>query len=117
MDQIEFIEAIKIVVKETAINDIKSMLTNPPGKKTGREKIELSKWYNNLNENDKSFIHTIIRESVEISVFGFLCVLDGVRAIEGREKGELKLYYEKNTLSILLNDFNSEYLHDLFNAV
>ena len=40
-----------------------------------------------------------------MAVFGFLCVLDGVRAIEDTEvKGQLKLYYEKENKSVLLND-------------
>jgi hypothetical protein len=49
-------------------------------------------------------------------VFGFLCVLDGVSAIEdGEVKGKLNLFYEKHGKQQLLNDPQEEYLHDIFN--
>jgi hypothetical protein len=58
----------------------------------------------------------IVKESVETSVFGFLCVLDGVRAIEDDEiKGRLDLFYDKAGNQQLLNNPEEEYLHDLFN--
>lgn len=117
MNQTEFIDAIKIAVKDNAIEGIKSSLRNPPGRHPSEEKVELSKWYNNLSEQDKRFINQIITNSVESALFGFLCVLDGVRSIESYEKGELKLFYEKDGNKMLLNDFNLEYLHDLFMAV
>ena len=49
-----------------------------------------------------------------MAVFGFLCVLDGVKAIKKTGvKGHLKLYNEKEKKSVLLNDSNEDYLHDL----
>jgi hypothetical protein len=78
----------------------------------------MSEWFNNLNIKDKDMLLRIIRASVEMSIFGFLCVLDGVTAIEnGDRKGKLNLYYEKEGSQQLLNDFEGEFLHDLFNAV
>ncbi len=76
----------------------------------------MSIWYNQLNENDKKVVGQIIKESVEAAVFGFFCVLDGVRAIESENKGELKLFYENKDVQVLLNDPDEEFLHDLFNA-
>ena len=50
-------------------------------------------------------------------VFGVLCVLDGVRAIEnGPDKGELELYYVKGESRVLLNDMKQCELHDIFQA-
>ncbi len=41
-------------------------------------------------------------------IFGVLCVLDGVRAIEsGPDKGELELYYVKDGTRVLLNTRNN----------
>jgi hypothetical protein len=59
-------------------------------------------------------LNEIIKEAVETSVFGFLCVLDGVRAIETSDKSNLKLYYEKAGNVVLLNDEDDDYLHDIF---
>jgi len=55
----------------------------------------------------------VVRESVTSSVFGMLCILDGVRAIENEDKGELKLYYERSGKSTLINDNSKVMLHDL----
>lgn len=109
-----FIDAIKETVIEDSIKSIKSNLENPPGKKPDNKIVELSQWFNSANANDQSLILKLIRESVEMSIFGFLCVLDGVRAIENsEEKGVLKLFYEDGSQSVLLNDPNNDYLHDL----
>ena len=116
MDNIEFIEVIKLVVEKSSINSVVENLKKPPGRSPSVHLLELSQWYNNLSESDRSFVYKVISESVSTSIFGFLCVLDGVRAIENGKKGELKLYYEKDDLKILLNDFNSEFLHDIFNS-
>ena len=115
MNSTEFIDSIKSVVVETAVDSIKSNLIKPPGKKPSEKLQEMSEWYNNIGDNDKAILLQIIRESVETSIFGFLCVLDGVRIIEDSdEKGKLLLYYEKNGNRQLLNDPNEEYLHDQF---
>jgi hypothetical protein len=107
-----FIETIKEVVIESSIKGIEEILEQPPGRKPDQKLIELSNWFKN-NEN-QSIILSLVRESVEMGVFGFLCVLDGVRAIENKdEKGILKLIYESKDESVLLNDREGEYLHDL----
>jgi hypothetical protein len=52
--------------------------------------------------------------SVETAVFGFLCVLDGVRAIaNSADKGSISLLYE-GVCSVKLNADSD--LHDLFNS-
>lgn len=59
-------------------------------------------------------VERIIIRSVEQTTFTFLCILDGVSAIEdGSNKGILKLIYEKDGKEIRLNDEDSDYLHDL----
>jgi hypothetical protein len=59
-----------------------------------------------------------MREAVELAVFSFLCVLDGVSAIEDEpEKGVLTLRYIKRDEDLLLNDPADEFLHDTYNAL
>ena len=51
------------------------------------------------------------------AVFGFLCVLDGVRAVEnGPDKGTFELRYLKDG-SVLLNPQDEAMLHDLYNSI
>jgi len=118
MNQKEFINAIRIAVADSAKKSIESILANPPGRKPNRGDVELSDWFKALDEENKDFISRVIKRTADMAVFGFLCVLDGVRAIEyGPDKGNLNLYYEKNGNTILLNDADEEYLHDIWNAV
>lgn len=112
----QFVEAIKIAVVDSSIESIKSNLIQPPGRQPAQNLVEMSIWYNNLTDEDKNMLTRVIKEAVETSVFGFLCVLDGVRPIEdGEEKGKLNLFYEKKGKQFLLNDLEEEYLHDIFN--
>lgn len=74
----------------------------------------MSNWFNNLSQVDKEVVLNVVTESVEMSVFGFLCVLDGASAIEDNEtKRRLELLYIKNGIRHLLNDPEQDYLHDL----
>jgi hypothetical protein len=113
MKKEEFINAIKQVVIEDSINSMESILVKPPGRSPQKKAIMLSEWFNRLDNQNIEFIKQVIRESIETGIFGFLCVLDGVRAIENEEKGNLLLYYKKNDTEVLLNDPNEDYLHDL----
>ncbi len=52
-----------------------------------------------------------------MSIFSFLCVIDGVSSIEsGSDKGGFKLIFEKNNDQILINDPTKDSLHDLFSS-
>lgn len=114
MNKEEFVESIKSVVISDSIKSVEANLLLPRGKAPRQEMLEMSKWFNVLNSSDKSMLMKIIRESIETSVFGFFCVLDGVRSIENdNEKGSLELYYKKAENRVLLNDPDEEYLHDL----
>lgn len=116
MNNQEFVDVLKKVVVETSIEAVKSNISKPAGRKPQQKYLTMSSWYNGMSESDKIVVDMIVKESVETTVFGFLCVLDGVAAIEDDEiKGRLELYYEKNGIKQLLNDPDREYLHDLFN--
>ncbi len=114
MNSQEFVDIIKEVVIDDSIKSVQTMLTRPPGKSPSENLVALSKWYNNLKDGDREMVFSIIKEAVDTGVFGFLCVLDGVRAIEsGNNKGSLKLYFEKNEMQVLLNDPSDNYLHEM----
>ena len=116
MNAEKFIEVIRLVVVDNTTKGVKSVLQKPPGRSPLRKLIDMSNWYNQLEENYKLVVEQIIKQSVESAIFHFLCVLDGVAAIENENKGELKLFYENKDIQELLNDPNKEFLHDLFNV-
>lgn len=116
MNNKDFVDSIKESVVSGAIKSVQSNLLSPPGRKPSEKLLEMSQWYNKLNDIDKEMVIRIIKETADTSTFGFLCVLDGVRAIENENKGVLKLYYENDNEQILLNDTSNDYLHDIFNS-
>src|SRR5215203_319881 len=97
MDSEEFVSRIKQVVEDTCISDCIGMYRNPPGGAPTEDLLELSKWYESLSDGGKKMVERAMRDAVRGAVFGFFCVLDGVRAIEGPEgpgaKGSLELHY------------------------
>lgn len=114
MDGEEFVNTIKQVVIERSVNGTIKNLTNPPGRSPELELKNLSRFYNELSHDQRELIKKIIWMTSEMTVFGFLCVLDGVRAIEDDEnKGTLELIYRKDGISKTLNDPNQDFLHDL----
>jgi hypothetical protein len=113
MNTQEFVDIIREVVLDTAVDSVESNLIDPPGRKPAEDLKQMSVWYNSLDNGAKEMVLRIARYSARISVFGFFCVLDGVRAIESGEKGDLKLYYEKDGKVVWLNDPSEEELHNL----
>jgi hypothetical protein len=117
MNSNEFIESIKIGVEKATFDELQSLLENPPGRSPRKELLRLSDWYKSLDISDKENLQEIIKLTAKQSVFGMLCVIDGVRQIENTfDKGELVLEFHKNGIIIRLNDPNEEYLHDVFNS-
>ncbi|HMH34411.1 MAG TPA: hypothetical protein VK543_15345 [Puia sp.] len=117
MNQEEFINAIRVAVENSAVKSVETYLIKPPGRSPNIKLLALSDWYNKLSKKDQNMVLQVVKESVNTSIFGFLCVLDGVKAIgNSGEKGRLSLYYEKGQDRTLLNDFNDEFLHDLFSS-
>ncbi|OEC49121.1 MULTISPECIES: hypothetical protein [unclassified Aeromonas] len=110
----EFVNALKKVVTKSSVDGVESMLMSPPGRKPKKEILLASKFYNERTEEEKKIIMDIVKLSVDNGVFGFLCVLDGVRAVENEDsKGEFILIHRKQE-DVILNEDSD--LHDYYNA-
>jgi len=109
-----FVEILRKIVHEQAVNDTIKNLVDPPGKNPSERLKKLSLFYSSLNDTQKVHLKEIINETSEMTFFGMLCVLDGVRVIEsGEDKGSLELWYRKGEETYLLNDIEDDFLHDL----
>jgi hypothetical protein len=114
MDAQQFVDAIRIVVRDGAASGELGVLRSPPGRRPSVDLQERSTWFNSLPDDQKRILSSIILDVADRAVFGFLCVLDGVRSIEDAgKKGHLELRYVKDG-SILLNPAEGEMLHDLW---
>lgn len=110
----QFVDTIKKVVSDCATESTISVLTSPPGRRPKAELMAMSAFYHTASAEQKEMINNIIKLAVDDAVFGFLCVLDGVRPIEdGEQKGALSLVYRKDNEVVLNKDAD---LHDYYNA-
>ncbi len=113
----EFIEAIKHVVHDSAIRHVISSLKQPPGRQPPQHSQALSQWYNGLSESEQQVVTDIVTSAVHATVFDFLCVLDGVIAIESSpKKSQLELNAVKDNRQTRLNDQRKD-LHDIYQAL
>jgi len=110
----QFVEVIRAVVRDGAVSEALSVLKSPPGRRPSEELQERSIWYNSLDSDQKKMVSSVVLDAVNRAVFGFLCVIDGVRATENEdEKGTLELRYVKND-SVLLNPPDGKVLHEIW---
>ena len=117
MDRENFIEGIK-KKRDYAAEGVEENLKSPPGRKPRIRDVHLSKFYHSLTEEQKNNLQEVIKESIDMGLFSFLCVLDHVSFLEDTpEKTQFELYAVKNGERILLNDFSQEDLHDLYNGL
>lgn len=120
MNQDKFIKIIKEVVTNSSVSGLIENLIDPPGRKPSESLIRVSKFYNGLEDGNRQIVNDIIKLAVDSGVFGFLCVIDGVRSISesSKDHGDLRLLYVDDSLKneILLNNPNDDYLHDIYNA-
>ena len=117
MDKESFVNAIQLAVEDGAVTATIQRLSNPPGRKPDEHLLVLSKWFNQLPPSDRQHVEQVIEMTAHGTLFGLLCVLDGVRAIEdGPEKGTLELLYRKGKTKLTLNGDEGEMLHDLIDV-
>lgn len=115
MDSEYFVEVIKLVVRDAAVKGTIANLTRPSGRKPTQELVDISKWFNAMDDEGKNNIEKIVKYAADESVFGFLAVLDGVRQIENTySKGELELFFVKDGKRFQLSPTAGDFLHDLF---
>jgi hypothetical protein len=116
MDSQKFIDAIRMIVRENAINDVITTTEYPPGRRVSPQQKKRAEWYGSLSDEKKEIIKSIIVDAVDNALFGFLCVIDGVRAIENDpNKGEFEIRYLKEG-AVQMSSRDGSLLHDLYNS-
>lgn len=118
MTPTNFVKALKSEVYDAAVTDVIAQIKKPSGRRPSESIQKLSKWFNQLTESDQQAVIDVASLSAQNAVFGFLCVLDGVRAIEdGDQESELQLNYIRVSEPIIcLNPLSGSLLHDLFKS-
>lgn len=115
MNNEEFIDALKLYVKDDGVEGVISKLKNPPGRNVLPQMKMLSDWYNNLSEENTNNVNAVMALTAHDVLFGVLAVLDGVRLID-KDKGTFELTYKTQDDRVILNDPSEIGLHELLNA-
>lgn len=110
MNAEEFVNGLQRVTYQAVIEDVPSILANPPGRQPRPELVKLSSWYKTLSGEDQQRVEDVVRLAADHAIFGVLAVLDGVRAFDDKHT---ELYLRTGD-GVLLNEHPE--LHDIFRA-
>lgn len=100
MENIEFINALQLHVRDAAILETISELKSPVGRRVSGAARLRSDWYKGLKEEDSKIVNEIIALAVHGALFGVLASIDGARKIV-EEDGDFRLFFEEKKLSEL----------------
>jgi hypothetical protein len=114
MDGREFVERLTVAVRDQAISGTLARLTKPAGRNPGQEALDRCKWFNALDSQSRYLLQSCIRDAINDTIFGMLCALDGVRAINDcSSEGHLELHYVTDTSTLLCSP-DGPPLHEFF---
>jgi len=116
----EFVAAVKRAAFDSAVTaTMKTLNEGPPGRGPHPRGSALSLWFRRLPVPDQQMVTECVRDAAHSAVFGLLCVVDGVRAIDDPPHVELRLTATKTdgTTSTLASGFGTFELHDEFNGL
>jgi hypothetical protein len=118
MNAEEFVQGIKSRAADSAVLSVVANLQKPPGRQPPASLVEDSVWFAQLDETTKVHVLRIAKRAADYAVFGFFCIVDGVRVIEsGPNKGEFTITYHNGDIDEVLNAPGKELLHDLYRAI
>lgn len=81
-----FVRALKSECRDAAVTDCIASFRSPPGRTPRPELVQIAKWFIGLSDSERTMVESAMAEAADATLFGVLCVLDGVRAIEAEEE-------------------------------
>ncbi|GAB5479922.1 MAG: hypothetical protein Marn2KO_33890 [Marinobacter nauticus] len=113
MEPKQFVAALERECRDSAVEGCLEDFESPPGRRPDPTLVQISNWFNSLAPDDREMVARAMREAADATLFGVLCVLDGVRPIEdGAEKSCFKLIAEKDNKQSVICPGTVD-LHDL----
>ena len=112
----DFVDALKSECRDAAVAGCLASFKKPPGRKPAAELLRVSQWFHSLSAADREVLKLALMDVADSTLFGVLCVLDGVRVVEDSdEKSEFTLTAtrigERSQISP-----NDTFLHDLLRS-
>jgi hypothetical protein len=116
MQPIDFVQSLKSECRDSAVSDCVSSFEDPPGRRPSPALVELSQWFLGLQATDRQFVIRAMQEVADSTLFGVLCVLDGVRAIESEhDKSEFTVSAARGGVVSVIAP-GEEFLHDMYRS-
>ena len=84
-----FVRALKSECRDAAVTDCIASFRSPPGRTPRPELVQIAKWFIGLSDSERTMVESAMAEAADATLFGVLCVLDGVRAIEAEEESRV----------------------------
>jgi len=81
-----FVRALKSECRDAAVTDCIASFRSPPGRRPRPELVQIARWFAGLSDADRKMVEAAMAEAADATLFGVLCVIDGVRAIETEEE-------------------------------
>lgn len=119
MNSREFVEIVRKRAAESAAQSTLEIVEAPVGNPQIDQWQVASHWYQQLDTQSKDSLRFLIGEAAKSAVFGFLCILDGVRMVSHEQtppiNGEFVLEFRTSQGSERLNAgwIDGPFLHDL----
>jgi len=117
MNSKQFVSALVEHVHKPAIHHTISQLECPSGRKPPKKIVHAASWYASLNQQDRANLKSVVELAVHSALFGLLCTLDGVRAVQANPEHEFQLSSVEFGASTRLNTPEGEFLHDTYQGL
>ncbi len=117
MNSLQFVASLIDQVQDAAVEDTLRQLERPAGRRPPEKSLRLANWYARLEQEDKAGVRDVIERAVHSALFGALCVIDGVRAVQDDPRHEFRLVSVTEGDETLLNPPDGEALHDVYQGL
>lgn len=112
----QFVRSLKSECRDSAVSDCVASFEKPPGRRPAQALLELSQWFLALQPSDRELVIRAMREAADATLFGVLCVIDGVRTIESDPvKSSFTLSAEQGD-SVSVISPGDDFLHDIYRS-
>ncbi len=116
MQPSDFVHGLTTQCRDAAVADCVADFENPPGRRPTPSLVEMSHWFLSLQPKDREFVVRAMRAAADSTLFGVLCVIDGVRAIEPHpSKSDFTVTVSKDGAISAISP-SEEFLHDIYRS-
>jgi hypothetical protein len=112
----DFVDVLKSQCRDAAVAGCLSLFEHPPGRKPNAELLRVSQWFHTLKPADREVLKLALMDVADSTLFGVLCVIDGVRSVEDtNEKSEFTLTATRKGEHSQISP-SGTFLHDLLRS-